>query len=219
MKKKLLLPTSAAAVGLLLAAILIGPLDFVTAAGPEAKVWTPYLFGVAHPDDYRTELDSNTAFYEGESLNYIMAPPPTFRMITKEAAQDGYSFAFIPESTTYEETDILIGVNIYKIRDLEFDRVIENDTSSLREHYGKDVKMHEVDSVRSETDDPYRTFYINSPDRILPNVMIAYLNGETELVIFELVISPVALRFVAEDKFVRCLRSVKVLPKGELGMR
>ena len=204
---------------LLLAAILIGPLDIASAKAPDHQVWTPYLFGVAHPEEYRTELDSNTAFYEGESLNYLMTPPPQFRMVTKEAARDGYSFAFIPESAEYAETDVLIGVNIYKIRNLEFDKVIENDTSCLREHYGPDVKMHEVDSVRSGSDDPIRTFYINSPDQILPNVMIAYLNGETELVIFELVISPVALRFAAEDKFVRCLRNVKMLPKGELGMR
>ena len=217
--RKIALLTIAAACGLLLALILIGPFDFVSAAGPKANIWTPFLFGVAHPEDAYSSLDSNTAFYEGESLNYVMAPPGHFKMVTREAANDGYSFAFIPEQARYDSADILIGVNIYKIRQLVFEKVIENDTISLRQHYGPDVVMHEVDSIVTGTKDPVRTFYINSPDRLLPNVMVAYLNGQTELVIFELVISPTALRFEAEDTFVRCLRNVKMLPKGELGMR
>lgn len=217
--KKTVLLAIAAACGLLLVVILIGPFDFVSAAGPRAHVWTPYLFGVAHPEDMYTSLDSNTAFYEGESLNYVMAPPNHYKMVTHEAANDGYSFAFIPETAAYDSADVLIGVNIYKIRQLSFDKVIENDTASLREHYGKDVVMNEVDSVLTGTKDQVRTFYINSPDRMLPNVMVAYLNGKTELVIFELVIAPTALRFEAEDMFIRCIRNVKVLPKGELGMR
>jgi hypothetical protein len=217
--KKTLLLTMAAVCGLLLVIILIGPFDFVAAAGPRAHVWTPLLFSVAHPEDAYMSLDSNTAFYEGESLNYVMTPPGRFRMVTHEAVNDGYSFAFIPEQAAYDSAEVLIGVNIYKIRQLSFDKVIENDTASLRTHYGKDVLMSEVDSVLTGTQDPVRTFYINSPDRMLPNVMVAYLNGTTELIIFELVVAPTALRFEAEDKFIRCLRNVKMLPKGELGMR
>ena len=218
MKKTALLGI-AAACGLLLAIILIGPFDIVSAAGPRAHVWTPMLFGVAHPEDAYTSLDSNTAFYEGESLNYVMAPPAQFKMVTREAAIDGYSFAFVPDTAKYDKANVLIGVNIYKIRQLSFEKVIENDTASLRKHYGEDVEMREVDSLVTGTDDPVRTFYINSPNRMVPNVMVAYLNGKTELIIFELVISQTALRFEAEDKFVRCIRNVKMLPKGELGMR
>lgn len=162
-------------------------------------------------------VDTNSAFYEGESLNYVFNPPAYFKMVNREAVEDGYSFAFIPDAARYDSTDIMIGVNIYKIRELDIDDVIASDTASLRTHYGPDVVMDEVDSILAYNGQAARTFYINAPKRFLPNVMIAYIDGGTELVIFELVISESALRFAAESKFVSAVRSLHIMPKKELG--
>ncbi|MCB2202126.1 hypothetical protein KQH51_04795 [bacterium] len=162
-------------------------------------------------------VDTNTAFYEGETLNYVFSPPSYFKMVGREAINDGYSFAFIPDSDSYSSTDIVIGVNIYKIRELDVEDVIESDTANLREHYGEDVVMHEVDSIVAYNGQAARTFYINSPERFLPNVMISYVDGGSEMVIFELVISERALRFAAESKFVSAVRNLNVMPKRELG--
>jgi hypothetical protein len=166
-----------------------------------------------------TDLDSNTAFYAGEDYNYVIEPPRHFKMISREAVDDGYSFAFIPEKDSYDSSNIKIGVNIYKIRGLDFETVVSNDTSSIRGHYGDDIVFHEVDSVFTKSGQPMKTFYINTQKRFIPNVMISYFDGGNELIIFELVISEDALRFVAEDKFVSCIRRARVMERRELGQR
>lgn len=186
------------------------PLLYVLLAG---ALFAPGVLATPTVDN---PVDSNAAFYEGETLNYVFNPPPHFRMIGREAVNDGYSFAFIPDAARYDSTDILIGINIYKIRELDVDDVIASDTASLRKHYGPDVIMNEVDSISSYSGEYARTFYINSPERFLPNVMIAYIDGGTELIIFELVISERALRFAAEEKFVSAVRNLEIMQKGRL---
>ena len=166
-----------------------------------------------------TTLDSNTAFYEGETLNYIVHPPTDFRMVDWEATADGYSFAFIPKGQSYDKADLMIGANIFKIRGLAFDDVIVGDTIALREHYGSEVSIWPVDSVFTASGQLVPTFFINDPARFLPNVMISYVNGETELLVFELVITERAVRVKAEDVFIECLEKLKVLPAAELGYR
>jgi hypothetical protein len=167
----------------------------------------------------QTGLDSNTAFYAGESQNYVVHAPSHFKMVTREAAFDGYSFAFIPEGARYDSTDILIGVNIYRIRGLDFEDILKGDTSEIKKHYGHDIVIRPIDSLAGSDRDKFTSFYFDSPERFIPNVMMTYVDGETEVLIFELVITENALRFAAEDKFVDCLRRLRVLARGELGMR
>ena len=159
------------------------------------------------------------AFYEGETLNYVVQPPVGFRMVDYEASTDGYSFAFIPIEQTYQEADILIGVNIFKIRGLKFDDVVTQDTLMLRKHYGDSLRIWEVDSVKTGSGDPARTFYLNDNTRYIPNVMISYLNGQTELVIFELIVGEHVLRVKAEESFLSCLRNTRAMERRELGQR
>jgi len=174
---------------------------------------------VAAQAEVETTLDSNTAFYEGETLNYIIHPPTDFQMIDWEATADGYSFAFIPEGQSYDEADLMIGANIFKIRGLSFDEVIVGDTIELRKHYGDEVSIWPVDSVFTASGHLVPTFFINDPSAFIPNVMISYVNGETELLVFELVITDRAVRMKAEDAFIECLEKLKVLPSAELGYR
>ena len=162
-------------------------------------------------------LDSNTAFYEGESLNYVVSPPDGYRMVDWEATGDGYSFAFIPKAQPYEEADLMIGVNIFKIRGLTFDEVVSGDTVALREHYGREISIWPVDSVYTASGQTVPTFFINDPARFIPNVMISYVDGQTEILVFELVISDRVARVRAEDAFIECLEKLKVLPAAELG--
>jgi len=110
-------------------------------------------------------------------------------------------------------------VNIYKIRGLSFEDVLTQDTVSLRKHYGDSLNIWEVDSVTTATGDMMRTFYVNDKRRFIPNVMISYFDGKTELVIFELIISERVLRVNAEDIFIDSIRRFKALKRGELGSR
>jgi hypothetical protein len=164
-------------------------------------------------------IDSNTAFYEGENLRYVFPPAASLKMVTGEAAVDGYSFAFIPKVDDYNSALMIVGVNIYKIRGLSCDSVISMDTSALRTHYGPDVVIRPVDSVFAGSGEPVKTFYIDSKKRFLPNVMVAYYDGKSEIVIFELVIDPNTIRPKAEELFMSCVTGFKALKRGTLGIK
>ena len=174
------------------------------------------LMTSAAPQEY--VLDSNTAFYEGETQNYVAPPPPNFRLVTTEAANDGYSFAFIPVRDTYDSASLMITATIYRLTESGFDEVLTADTTALREHYGPELIVRPVDSVFLFNGDPTRTFYVDAKTRFIPTVMVSYCDGGSEIVIFELNIADGGLpRFLAESIFTRCLQHVKVLKKGELG--
>ena len=164
-------------------------------------------------------LDRNTAFYKGESLNYVIFPPNQFQMVDWEATGDGYSFAFIPVDQTYDHADLMIGVNIFKIRGLKFRDVVARDTAAVREHYGKRASIRAVDSVFAASGQAVSVFFVNDTSRFIPNVMLGYVDGRTEMLVFELVITDRVARVKAEDAFVQCLRRLKVMPLGELGQR
>ncbi len=163
-------------------------------------------------------LDSNTAFYEGESLRYMIPAPRHFKMVTDEAANDGYSFAFIPKAEQYDSASVMIGVNIYKIRGMKFENVIAGDTTSLRQHYGPSVAIRPVEPLTSYTMDPLTTFYLNVDHGFIPNAAMAYFDGGTEIVIFELVLTEDVLRFKAEELFVDCVKHFRPLKQGTLGL-
>jgi hypothetical protein len=164
-------------------------------------------------------LDSNTAYYEGEQLRYVFPAPREFRMVTDEAIEDGYSFAFIPRHGEYRTALMTIGVNIYKIRGISFDAVVAQDTASIREHYGADLLIRPVDSVMTGSGEELKSFYLDSKSRFLPNVMISYFNGGTELVIFELVIDPNALRPKAEEIYLAAIQDFRAMRFGTLGSK
>lgn len=170
-----------------------------------------------------SELDSLTnkraAFYEGESLDYVIQPPPGFRMVGQEAIDDGYSFAFVPDSSEYDGSAVLIGVNIFKIQDVTFEEVVTHDTTSMRHHYGDSLIIWEVDSVTIGDADPVKTFYLNDRTRFIPNVMVAYFEGGAEIVIFELIIAEQVLRVTAEESFLACLQFSKVLQRNSIDNR
>lgn len=162
-------------------------------------------------------LDSNTAFYEGETQNYVAPPPPDFRLLTTEATNDGYSFAFIPEHDSYDSASVMITATIYRLTKSVFDEVLTADTTALREHYGPELIVRSVDSVFLFNGDPTRTFYVNDKTRFIPTVMVSYCDGGSEIVIFELNIVDGGLpRFLAEGIYTQCLQRFKMLKKGEL---
>ena len=165
--------------------------------------------------------DKNTAFYEGEIYNYIITPPENFKMNSKEATDDGYSFAFIPVGEKYADASVIIGINIFKIKPTKenpfsLDMLITEDTTAMRKHYGADVEISEVEPIQTATTDKMRTIYINSDKEILPNVMMSYLDGKSEILIFELAITDKIVRFKAEAIYLECLKQIKALTKGKI---
>jgi hypothetical protein len=164
-------------------------------------------------------LDSNTAFYEGETLNYIMTPPDHYRLDIYKAKEDGYSFAFIPGDQLYDSADVIIGVHIYKIRGMSFKEALVEDTNAIRGYFGPDLVINPVPSVKNGNDKSMTTFYLDNKKQFIPNVMMSYFDGGPEVIIFELVISDRVIRPKAEEMFVDCIQRFKTLQKGELGMR
>ncbi len=169
------------------------------------------------PSDSSSFTDDNTAFFEGERLTYVIYPPGDYRMIIDQASDEGYSFAFIPPESEYAAAELMVGVNIYKIRGMSFEDALAQDTAGLREHYGEEVSIRVVDSVFTGSGEIIPTFYVDDKKAFIPNVMISYYDGTTEMLIFELIISPTVVRFQAEEVFIECLEHFKALPMGDLG--
>ena len=175
---------------------------------------------LAGSDPATRELpDSNNAFYAGEKFNYVVKAPAHFRMITDEAKVDGYSFAFVPDSEQYTSAKVVIGVNIYKVRGMSFESVLTYDTSSIRSHYGQNLVLRPIDSVRNGSGQPMTAFYLDDKSRFIPNVITAYFYGNSEILIFELSIAPEVVRVKAEDSFMSCLRGFSAMVRAELGAK
>jgi hypothetical protein len=164
-------------------------------------------------------LDSNTAFYEGEVLRYTIPSPRNFKLVIDEAYKDGFSMAFIPKVETYDTASVVIGVNIYKTRGNNFDSLITQDTLSFRKHFGTRVNINEVSPLVIASGEAARTFYLKSDREFVPNVEIAYFDGGTEVIIFELIISENVLRYKAEQLFSDFVRNFKPTRRGTLGNR
>lgn len=162
-------------------------------------------------------LDSSVALYEGEKQNYVIFPPDNFVMVDDPAIDDGYSFGFIPRDESYQDAALFIGVNIFKIRGMNFADVLASDTAQVHKHYGPTTVIWPVDSVYIATGEEIPTFFINDTTGFIPSVMMSYYDGGSEIVIFELVIADGTARFKAEDVYIQCLERFKVLPIGELG--
>lgn len=174
----------------------------------------------AGPTAASTEkADSNNAFYAGETFDYVLKAPAHFRMVTNEARKDGYSFAFIPDSCEYLAANIMIGVNIYKVRSLSFANVLTNDTNSMRQHYGPDLVIRPLDSVCNGSGQLLTAFYLDNKKQFIANVMTAYFYGNTELLILELSMAPGTLRSDAENAFMQCLVRFTVTRRGQLGAK
>ena len=203
-------------------------MDFATKNDDIYNMKTLYIFLIIicssqaiFAEDADSLFDNNTAFYEGKSYSYIIAPPENFKMNSEEATDDGYSFAFIPKAEKYSQASIIIGINIFKIKaskDSSFtlDKLISFDTTSAREHFGKDVEISEVKAIETATTDKLRTIYFNSDAGIIPNVMMSYFDGKSEIIIFELNITDRIARFQAEQIYLECLQQIKILTKGKL---
>ncbi|UCG62290.1 MAG: hypothetical protein JSV52_03125 [Candidatus Zixiibacteriota bacterium] len=171
--------------------------------------------------DLSKELDNNTAFYEGEKVSYIISPPDDFVMVEHEAEVDGYAFAFIPDGEKYDSASVRIGVNIFRIKEgmeqkITLEDVIHEDTTALREHFGETLIVYEVDSIITKSYFPIRNLYLNDTTRFIPNVMMSYLRGGNEILIFGLTIDLDYPRFMAEQIYTDCLKKIKVLVKGKL---
>ncbi len=162
-------------------------------------------------------LDSNTAFYEGASVSYVIAPPAEFKLVVDRALDDGYSMAFIPEHDSYDSASVMITATFYRLTENTFDEILTADTIALREHYDPKLIIRPVDSVFLFSGDPIKTYYVDDKTRFIPTVMVSYYDSGDEILIFELTISASGLpRFLAERVYTSFLERVKVLKKGTL---
>lgn len=169
-------------------------------------------------DDTTDKLDNNTAFYEGAENSYLIFPPSGFVLNTDDAKLDGYSCAFIPDSNTYDNADILITVNYFKVESdkFKFSNFIKEDTLNLRHHYGKSLEIQRIKPLLTETNNYVETYYLNDQSAFIPDVMIGYLYNKTEILIFTLSISDNFPRFEAENYLVDCIEKIKILSIGEI---
>ncbi|HKK19869.1 MAG TPA: hypothetical protein VJ983_00225, partial [candidate division Zixibacteria bacterium] len=124
----------------------------------------------------------------------------------------------------YKSASVIIGVNIFKVKaeqqkQFTINELIGNDTTAIREHFGKEISIGEVDPIMTDDGHLLRTIYLNDSLSFIPNVMMSYYDGGTEVFIFDLSISNTYPRFKAERYYLDCLKRFRVMLKGDLGMK
>lgn len=163
----------------------------------------------------------NAAFYEGDSLAYVLTAPDRFDLVIDEAIAEGYSLAFIPLGQSLDSADVFITVSIFRIANradkFSLEQFRSLDSAEIKKHYGPDVTLTHIHSVFNANGEELTTLYINDPYRFIPSVMVSYYEQSTEILIFELGINDGYPRVKAEDIFIESLSRFKVLVLGSLG--
>jgi len=95
---------------LLVSGLILSSLGAAQEPGqPEPGLPEPGLpVAVPDIDDEEAVPDSNTAFFEGQTNNYILYAPERFQLIVKEAIDDGYSLAYLLEGDRYDSSGMMI---------------------------------------------------------------------------------------------------------------
>ncbi len=170
------------------------------------------------------QTNKNASVFEGDKFAYVIYPPNGFKLVTDEAADSGYSLAFIPKGQTYSNANIVIDVNVFKVKKKNADaeylkELIKDDINQMKNHFGKGLRIIAVDSVYNTNKRLLPTFYFNDPNRFIPTVMMSYFNGQSEIVIFQLSIAQNQPRFKAEEIYLNCVSAFKTLIKEDIEQR
>ncbi len=168
--------------------------------------------------------DRNVSVFEGAKYAYVIYPPAGFKLVTDEAADSGYSLAFIPQGQSYKSASVTIDVNIFRLEKVKADNayvidLIKEDIKQLKKHFGPGLTIRTVDSVFNANKRLMPTLYFNDTSRFIPTVMLSYFNGQTEIIIFQLSINRNTPRIEAEEIFLDCLGAFKSLIKGDINER
>jgi len=170
------------------------------------------------------QTNKNASVFEGDKFAYVIYPPNGFKLVTDEAVDSGYSLAFIPKGQTYTNANIVIDVNVFKVKtknadDVYLKELIKDDIGQLRSHFGKGLTISAVDSVYNTNKRLLPTFYFDDPNRFIPTVMMSYFNGGSEVIIFQLSIGKNQPRVKAEEIFLNCVNAFKSLIKEDIEKR
>ena len=89
----------------------------------------------------------------------------------------------------------------------------------MRAQFGAKLKINPVSTLQTGNGKSMVGIYTDMDKRFFPQVMTAYYDGGTEILILELVIAPGMVRPKAEEKFIECLQGLKVQARKELSGR
>lgn len=162
----------------------------------------------------KPKLDSNSAFYEGQTYNYVLPAPPGYQMLVEEAGWEGYSFAFIPEKERYASASVHIGVSIYKQADISLQSLLKRDTIQIRRDFGKTVVIRSIDPLKTSSGEIVKVFYVDDKSRFIPTLILAYLDGKTEFAAYQVSVAKDTPRFEAEIAFDEAIRRIKLLERA-----
>jgi hypothetical protein len=167
-----------------------------------------------------TSAGDNSAFFEGDSLSYVLSAPPECRLVIDEVAEQGYSLAFIPEGRPFDSAQMMIAVSILSNPDggktLPLADFILTDTAAVTRHYGPGMAVSRVALTDKIDDKGIVSFYLNDKTRFVPDVLLSYFSGGSEILVFQLSIREGFPRFEAEKAFVECLSKFRILIKGSV---
>lgn len=148
-------------------------------------------------------LDSMCAYFGGEHIDYVLSAPSGCRLDDSASIADGYACAFLPTTADYPSSPFLIGIHFFRIRGMSFADAMAQDTSNLREHFGPSLRFVADSPLRNKSGKSLTILSLYLNDRPAELRTVAYFNGGTEIVMFELLTpnhqsAPEAVRLLAE---------------------
>jgi len=153
----------------------------------------------------QTVSDSSRALYEGKIHSYQFMAPEGWAVDIENAYEDGYTAAISPAGTFYSDAQMAIFIWVYPIDSISFEEFIRADSA----YYAGNIdKLEFIGSDTLFNSDGVRmiVFQTADPGGVYDQAMVAYIDTESEVVIFELNIEYREQFAEAESKLREALR-------------
>ncbi len=150
------------------------------------------------------DLDSNYAFYEGQTLSYLLEAPEDWVLNLDDANFDGLSACFYPDDMTYFDNKLCIKVWIFKLDSLSFDEFISSD-SSYYLNTVEDIEFKNPDTLKITEKQIAVILRVKDPGALYTLAAVAYIDAVSEIIIYELNISGRQFDLVSQVKFKEAL--------------
>lgn len=137
------------------------------------------------PRTYEEPVDTNVIVFAGEQYVFSIAPPTGWVTDLKNAAHDGYTAAMFPDSASYYRSKQIIYVWIFPLDSLSFEQFVSADSVSYLASI-KGLIFSGRTMVSDSGENEIVVLQTYDPGGKNDLAVLAYVNGEDEIIIFQL---------------------------------
>ncbi|MEW5922797.1 MAG: hypothetical protein AB1746_02290 [Candidatus Zixiibacteriota bacterium] len=130
-------------------------------------------------------FEENYVLYEGEKHNFIIEAPDQWYIDVENASKDGYTAAIFSDTESYNNPSMIIYVWVYQKDSLSFREFVSEDSAY---YIKKDAALTFIstDTLTTQQGRKVVIFEVENPGMGSETATVAYIDGEPEIVIYEL---------------------------------